>query len=173
MFHFEIQIETGCPRKENRILGAAAALCLRDAMGGAAEILWPGEIVIDKKTAASVECRAAEGGALLSFDVDDAHAAEGLAELVENALRALAAGFPENSAEIIQNYCNHCRTLMKFVDVVYRGMPVYGFAFAVDRFGGLMVMTQVSRTVVTVYSGRAELAQDEPQQPDIPTMPGR
>ena len=89
----------------------------------------------------------------------------------EAALASLAEGFPENSAELIQGYCNHCRTLMKFVDTVYRGMPVYGFAFAVDKFGGLMVMTQQSRSVVTVYSGRAELAQDEPQQPDMPIMP--
>lgn len=169
--HFEIELETGCPKKENRVLGAAGALCLRDAIGGKAAIMWPGDIVVENETVASCACGVREGGALLRFDVTAPYAKEALAADAEKAVRALAAGFPENSAEIIQSYCNVCRTLMKFVDTVYRGMPVYGFAFAVDRFGGLMVMTQHSRTVVTVYSGRAALAEDEPQQPEYPLMP--
>ena len=84
--------------------------------------------------------------------------------------------FPENRADLIQAYCEHCRTVMKFVDVTYRGMPLYGFAFAVDRHGGLMVMTQESHTVVTVYGGEAVIVkkEDAPANvPDLPVMPGR
>ena len=169
--HFEIEIETGLPRKENRTLGAAAALCLSDAVGGKTAILWPGDIVLDGETVASAACRPQEGGALLAFDVSPAYASEALPGQIKASVEKLAAGYPENGAEIIQTYCNRCQTLMKFVDTVYRGMPVYGFAFAVDKYGGLMVMTQQSRTVITVYSGRADLAQDEPQQPQMPIMP--
>ncbi len=169
--HFEITLPTSCSRSEARSLGAAAATCLRDAIGGRTEILWPGHILLGEEELASVTCRVGEGSVLLTFDVSPAHASETLAMDVEKAVAGLAADFPANNAEIIQNYCNRCRTLMKFVDVVYRGMPVYGFAFAVDKHGGLMVMTQVSRTVITVYSGEAVLAKDEPQQPDMPLMP--
>lgn len=169
--HFEIELETGCPKKESRVLGAAGALCLRDAIGGKAAILWPGEIVIDSETVAACTCAVRDGGALLRFDVTAPYVTDTLAGDVEAAVRKLAAGFPDNSAAIIQDYCNVCRTLMKFVDTTYRGMPVYGFVFAIDRFGGLMVMTQHSRTVVTIYSGKATLAEDEPQQPEYPLMP--
>lgn len=169
--HFEIELDTGRPRKENRVLGAAAALCLRDAVGGKAAIMWPGDIVIENETVASVRCLPADGLVKLVCDVSSVCAAESMTSEVEAALRKLAAGFPENGAEIIQGYCNHCRTLMKFVDTVYRGMPVYGFAFAVDKFCGLMVMTQETRTVITIYNGPAELAKDEPQQPEMPLSP--
>lgn len=169
--HFEIALAPDCDRKQMRSLGAAAASCLRDAIGGKAEILWPGDILLDGEKAASVSCSVRADDVLLAFDVSAAHASDTLEQNVRASLAARAEGFPENNAQLIQEYCNSCRTLMKFVDTAYRGMPVYGFAFAVDKFGGLMVMTQESRTVVTVYSGKAELAKDEPQQPDLPLMP--
>jgi len=168
---FDITVHTGCDRLQNRSLRAAAAVCLKNAVGGKASIFWPGDIVADGGNAASVSCAANDGGAVLSFEIDPAYAREGLKDELEAALNEMAAGFPENNADIIQQYCNSLQTLMKFVDTTYRGMPVYGFAFAVDKFGGLMVMTQASRSVVTVYNGRAELAKDEPQQPDMPFMP--
>ena len=169
--HFELALSPAGERRQWRSLGAAAAVCLRDAVGEGSSILWPGDILSGEETVASVVCTLRQNDVLLSFDVDAAHASDTLETEVRAALTARAEGFPDNNAEIIQEYCNSCKTLMKFVDTTYRGMPVYGFAFAVDKFGGLMVMTQESRTVVTVYSGRAELAKDEPQQPDVPLMP--
>ena len=168
---FSFFVETDCSKSEARVLGTAAALCLCEAIGGKAAILWPGHIMIGDDNVADARCELGENGAALSFTVADAYASETLPAEVEKAVRSLAADFPANSADIVQKYCNRCRTLMKFVDTTYRGMPVYGFAFAVDKYGGLMVMTQISRTVVTIHSGEAPLAVDEPQQPDIPFMP--
>lgn len=169
--HFELALASGGDRQQRRSLGAAAASCLCNAVGGGAYILWPGDIMLGDTLAARVTYTLREDDVLLVFDADAAHAAPTLEADVTAALAERAAGFPENNAALIQEYCDRCRTLMKFVDTTYRGMPVYGFAFAVDKFGGLMVMTQESRTVVTIYSGRAELAKDEPQQPDVPLMP--
>ncbi len=168
---FEIALEAPCSKQEARALGAVGALCLREAVDEKAEIYWPGEIVVNGGTAASVTCAVREGGALLRFSVSAPYARASLPDELEAALRVWTDGFPQNGAALIQAYCNHCKTLMKFVDTTYHGMPVYGFAFAIDKYGGLMVMTQPSRAVVTVYSGRAELAKDEPQQPDMPVMP--
>lgn len=169
--HFSIELDISCEKKEARVLWCAAACALREAMGDKAAILWPGSIVIGEESAAEVYCVISGKSVKLSFDIQEKYNRDTLAETVEAGIRARAAGFPENSAALLQSYCGHCRTLMKFVDTNYRGMPVYGFAFAVDKYGGLMVMTQPSHSVVTVYSGRASLAADEPEQPDMPFMP--
>ena len=97
---------------------------------------------------------------------------QGIMEEIAHALAAAVEGCPDNLENAAERYCEACVTLMKFVDVTYRGVPVYGFAFAVDRHGGLMVMTQESRTVVTVYSGAAALAQSQLDAPEMPPAPG-
>ncbi len=97
------------------------------------------------------------------------------AAVIDAAVPALE-GYPENQADLLAKYCEQCLTVMKFVNVTYRGVPLYGFAFAVDKHGGLMVMTQESRTVVTLYGGEAEIVkkEDAPEDvPDVPAMPGR
>lgn len=169
---FSFTRKINCEKKQARSLRAAAAVCLNNAVGGKTSIMWPADIVSEgNEVIATAACLIGEDEATLSFSVNDEYASASLAAEVEAAFDKLTAGFPDNNADIIQQYCNSLKTLMKFVDTAYRGMPVYGFAFAVDKFGGLMVMTQESRTVVTVYSGKAALAQDEPQQPDMPIMP--
>ena len=168
---FELTLEARADRKQIRSLAAAAAVYLRDAVCEEADILWPGDITLGGERVARVERAPRDGAIRLFFTVAAPYAAADLPEKLLAALRSKAAGFPENNAELIQEYTNSCRTVMKYVDTVYRGMPVYGFAFAVDKYGGLMVMTQETRTVITVYTGRADIAVDEPQQPDYPLMP--
>ena len=128
----------------------------------------------------AVTCRATAGGTLVfTFRPDPAvlpvPAEDFRAGVLAAAVPALT-GYPENRADLLTAYCEHCRTVMKFVHTAYRGMPLYGFAFAVDKHGGLMVMTQESRTVVTLYGGEAEIVrrEDGPEEtPELPPMPGR
>lgn len=170
-----------CPVSEARGLRMAAAVCARDAIGGEAKIHWPGEIMSNNKILCRV--RFGRGTDRVVFQVElslSELAAAGIEktpdsimEEISHALAQAVDGCPDNLEAAAQRYCQDCVTLMKFVDVTYRGVPVYGFAFAVDRHGGLMVMTQESRTVVTVYSGAATLAQSEPESPELPAPPGR
>lgn len=169
-----------CPVSEARGLRMAAAVCARDAIGAGAEIHWPGMIMLTKKLLCRV--RFGRGADRVIFQVElnlPELTAAGIAKTPESIMEEIArtlaeaiAGCPENLEAAAQRYCQSCVTLMKFVDVTYRGVPVYGFAFAVDRHGGLMVMTQESRTVVTVYSGAATLAATQPETPEIPPVPG-
>ena len=168
---FELQLSVSADRKQVRSLGCAAAVCLRDLLCREADILWPGRIMLRDDCIARAEWASRDGELLLRITVTAPYAGEHLPAALRATLEKKAAAFPANNAEIIQEYANNCRTIMKYVDTVYRGMPVYGFAFAVDKYGGLMVMTQASRTVITVYGGTAELAVDEPQQPEYPAMP--
>ena len=87
---FDITVHTGCDRLQNRSLRAAAAVCLRNAVGGRASVFWPGDIVADDKAVGSVSCAASDGGAVLSFDIAPAFAREGLKEELEAALVATA-----------------------------------------------------------------------------------
>ncbi len=164
-----------CPTGEARALRLAAALCARNAIGGQTEIQWPGNIMLTGKCVCRTDCRRREDSMLFGFEIDPAALSgkdpETLLRDITYALAEMTAGCPDDLPVIIQRYCEHCVTLMKFVDVTYRGMPVYGFAFAVDKHGGLMVMTQDSRTVVTVYTGEAALAVSEPEAPDMPPAP--
>ena len=159
------------PGRDARVLGLTAAVLLCEALGPSAMLLWPGHIECGGRSAALVRFGTREGELCVEcrWEPDFGDAVDEAS--VRAAWEALAAGFPENRESLMQRYCSRCRTLMKYVDTVYRGMPVYGFAFAVDKYGGLMVMTQISRTVVTVYDAEAPLAVDEPQQPEIPAMP--
>ncbi len=83
---------------------------------------------------------------------------EALLEKITRRLTEILSGYPENREALLEEYARRCCTLGRMVDVTYRGMPLYGFAFAVDKHGGLMLMTQENRTVVTVYSGEATFA---------------
>ena len=174
---FSLTAKLDCPVSEARCLAMVCASWVREAVGGEAEILWPNHVVLGEKRVCAITCRATGDDAIrLSFAPDTASfgAEESLAERVAAAAERDLAGYPDNRPELIQTYCRHCRTVMKFVNVTYRGVPVYGFAFAVDRHGGLMVMTQSSRTVVTLYGGEAVIAgkDDAPVEiPDLPPMP--
>ena len=169
-----------CPVSEARGLRMAAAVCARDAIGAEAKIHWPGEIMLTNEPLCRV--RFGRGEDRVVFQVELRLPAlksagiektpQGIMEEIAHALASAVEGCPENLEDAAQRYCEVCVTLMKFVEVTYRGVPVYGFAFAVDRHGGLMVMTQESRTVVTVYSGAATLSQSQTEAPEMPPAPG-
>lgn len=186
--YFSIAVKPDCPFEESFSLPSAAAVCAQKAIGGKAEIKWPNDILVEGKKVCGILCEAVNGVIVLGFgvnlknelpgDLPDAGRVEGepltiMTAIVDELLRLLA-DYPENRPAIIQTYCEHCMTLMKHVDVIYRGMPLYGFACAIDKNGGLMVMTQESRTVVTIYSGEATIVKkrdgDDPVVPDPPRV---
>ncbi len=163
VLRFTITAPLPCPAGQARCLAVVAALWVRDALGGDAVIHWPNDVLSGGQRVCAVTCRAAGETLLFGYELPLCAVADAeklIADTAHAAADALA-GYPDNRPALIQAYCNRCETVMKFVDTVYRGMPTYGFAFAVDKHGGLMVMTQVSRTVVTVYGGKAEIVKDE------------
>lgn len=167
-----------CPLKQARCLAVTAASWVRDAVGGDAEIHWPNHVVLNGERVCGIECRARDEKIMLTFKPDAQAIPEPIGAFAEKVVRAAVSaleGYPENQPELLQKYCEHCVTVMKFVDTTYRGVPLYGFAFAVDKHGGLMVMTKESRTVVTLYGGEVRLAKkgEEPETPEMPSMPGR
>ena len=174
---FSLRFRPDFPRSQARCLAVAAASWVRAAAGGGAKILWPNRVVLDGARVCAMECRAAAAGELIFTFRPEALPipAEAFAEAVVLAAVEDLAGFPDNQPALLEKYCEHCLTVMKFVNVTYRGMPIYGFAFAVDKHGGLMVMTQESHTVVTVYGGEAEIVKkgEEPDRTqELPHMPG-
>lgn len=175
---FRLTAELRCPLNQARSLAVTAALWVRNAIGGDAKIAWPNHVLVDGKRACALECRAGDGRIMLTFRPDMEVVSAPLETFAENVVSAAADAlkdYPENRESLLQAYCEHCVTVMKFVHSTYRGVPLYGFAFAVDKHGGLMVMTQESRTVVTLYGGEVRLAEkgDEPESPEVPVMPGR
>ncbi len=184
---FSMAVKPDCPFQETFSLPVAAAVCARKAIGGKAKIKWPNDILIDGKKVCGILCEAVNGVIVLGFGINlenplpeelpEAGRAEGKTPLelltaITHELAELTAGYPDNRPAIIQAYCEHCLTLMKYVDVVYRNMPLYGFACAIDKNGGLMVMTQESRTVVTIYSGEATIVKKrDGDDPDVPAAP--
>lgn len=167
-----------CPLHQARCLAVTAASWVRDAVGGEAEIHWPNHVALNGERVCGIECRAKDDKIMLTFKPAAQAVPEPFGAFAEKVIRAAVTaleGYPDNQPELLQKYCEHCVTVMKFVDTTYRGVPLYGFAFAVDRHGGLMVMTQESRTVVTLYGGEVRLAKkgEEPETPAVPAMPGR
>ena len=177
-FHYWVSVKPACPPAEARSLAVIAGRFAADAIGGGAVIHWPTSIVLSGKCVCRVRCRARDDSMVFRFSVDPACLADRtepdpgqIMADTASSLAAAAAACPDGLPGLLQSYCEKCVMLMKFVDVTYRGMPLYGFAFAVDKNGGLMVMTQESHTVVTVYSGEAKLAEREPEQPEMPPSP--
>lgn len=176
---FVITAKLSCPVGQARCLAVTAASWVRDAVGGEASILWPNHVVLGERRVCAITCRATgDNEIMLTFTPDpgtqDVLPADFAGRVSAAAERDLS-GYPDNRAALLQTYCSRCRTVMRFVNVNYRGMPVHGFAFAVDKHGGLMVMTQKSRTVITLYGGEAKLVEqgDVPEElPDLPVMPG-
>lgn len=181
---FSMAVKPDCPFEETFTLPVAAAICARNAIGGKARIKWPNDILVEGKKVCGILCEAVNGVIVLGFGVNlenelpedlpqagrTAGEPAAILTAITHALAKLLEDYPQNRADIVQAYCEHCDTLMKHVDVVYRGMPLYGFACAIDKNGGLMVMTQESRTVVTIYSGEATVVPkrdgDEPEVPN-------
>lgn len=175
---FWLAAELRCPLNQARSLAVTAALWVRNAIGGDAKIGWPNHVTVDGRRACAIECRAGNGRIMLTFRPDADVISAPLDAFAERVIRAAVdalEAYPENRENLLQAYCEHCVTVMKFVHSTYRGVPLYGFAFAVDKHGGLMVMTQESRTVVTLYGGEVRLAEkgEEPETPEVPIMPGR
>lgn len=156
---FALSVPLSVSLSEAQCFPHLAALCACEAIGGGAVIHWPCDIRRADTLLCTVRCRAGEGviaplvtlyppavqdGAVLISDI--------IARLWE-----LAAGFPENREARLQDYCDRCVTLKKGVDFLYRGVPMNGYAFAVDRNAALMVMTE-SRTVLTLRTGPVKLA---------------
>ena len=174
---FRLRAPLTCPVSQARCLAVTAASWVRAALGADTEILWPTHVVRGEARLCGLTCRAGEGYIAFVFRPEPG-AVTDPAAFREGVLRAAArdlAGYPENQPELLSRYCEHCRTVMKFVRTSYRGVPVYGFAFAVDKHGGLMVMTQESHTVITLYGGEAEIVRGDdvpPTVPDLPKSPG-
>ena len=170
---FAITLPLSAPLSEARCFPHLSALCVCEALGDEAKIHWPGDVMLTNNKAASVRCRAGEGRVTVLVTLEsESGDADALIGDIAARLGALAAGFPGNLEERLQDYCNRSILLKKGVDVIYRGMPLHGYAFAVDRTGGLMVMTE-SRTVITLHNGPVKLAgPKEDVMPDMP-HPGR
>ena len=179
---FSVALPLVCDPKQARSLQNDAGLRARNAIGGKTKIRWLNDVVIGEKQVCYIRCAAKNGVFVCSFIFDmqvitelaengEQTDAENILQSVVSAMAEDAAGYPENTEALLTAYCEHCLMIMKFVDVMYRGVPLYGFCFAIDRQGGLMVMTQETHTVVFVYSGPASLAKKEPEAPDMPPMP--
>lgn len=167
--YFSLCIDPGCVLKEATALPALAALAVRDAVGGAAKIKWPNDILVDGRKVCGILTEAREGLIVFGIGINlknplpeeltqagrlDREPEELLSAICER-LAKITAEYPGNREELMQDYAFKCCTLGRMVDISYRGMPMSGFACGVDKNGGLMVMTQESRTVVTIYSGEA------------------
>ena len=165
---FNLVVPLPCPMSEARCLAVTAASWVREAAGGFARIRWPNHVLLEGQPVCAIQCRATAAGEIVFTFRPDVSVLPVSAEAFRSAVcRAAArdlAGFPENYSTLLAIYCEGCDTVMKHVDVTYRGMPLYGFAFAVDRHGGLMVMTQESRTVVTIYGGEARIVPREGEE---------
>lgn len=173
---FSLTAPLSCPMGEARSLAVICASWVRRA-AGEGEIHWPNRVLLAGRDLCAIQCRGTAEGVRFTFRPDRAALpadGEAFARAVVRAAVSELPGYPENRPALLQAYCAHCVTVMKFVETVYRGAPLYGFAFAVDRHGGLMVMTQESKTVVTLYGGTVRLAQKEnaPEPPALPRMPG-
>lgn len=171
---FTLTARLSCPMSQARCLAVTAASWVRAAAGGEAKIQWPNHVVADGKRICAIKCLAlADGG--LRFTFLPALEAELPADFPAAVCRAAVkdlADYPDDRPQLIQRYCEHCMTVMKFVDTTYHGVPLYGFAFAVDKHGGLMVMTQESHTVVTLYGGEAVVVGKRDQEPpELPPTP--
>ena len=174
---FALALRPAFPMTEARCLAVVCALWVREAAGGNGKLFWPNRVEMEGEPVCAVTCRAAASGELIfSFAPTPALpvSAASFARDVASAAAQDLAAYPSNRPSLMDRYCMTCETVKKFVDVVYRGMPLYGFAFAVDKHGGLMVMTQESRTIVTIYGGQARIVpkEDEPENaPEMPSMP--
>lgn len=161
-----------CAPSEAPALAALAALAACEAIGGDAQIKWPNDIMSTSKKVCGILCEMREGCLIFGFGVNVENelpaelteagrvpaAREELLAKITHRMAAILSGYPENREALMDVYAKKCCTLGRPVEVTYRGVPLYGYAFAVDKHGGLMVMTQESRTVVTVYSGEATFA---------------
>ncbi len=176
---FSLTAPLPCPAEEARCLAVAAASWVREAAGGIGKIHWPNHVVAEEKRICAVRCRAgADGTVTFTFRPDVSALPvppEGFAAGVCRAAAEALEGYPENRPALITRYCEECATVMQYVRTTYRGVPIFGFAFGVDRHGGLMVMTQESRTVVTIYGGEAEITDKDgglDMPPELPHVPG-
>ena len=171
---FAVSLPLAAPLSEAKCFPHLTALCAAEVMGPETKIHWPCDVMLTNERVCTVRCRAGEGVIAPMLTISPMEGVDMAALIGDIAARLaeLAAGFPGNLEERLQDYCNRSILLKKGVDVLYRGMPLNGYAFAVDRTGGLMVMTE-SRTVITLHSGPVKLAgpKDDPM-PDLPN-PGR
>lgn len=161
-----------CEASEAPALAALAALAACEAVDERAQIKWPNDIMLTDKKVAGILCEMRDGCLIFGFGVNVENelppelteagrvsaARESILTKLTHRMAEILAAYPENREALMALYAHKCCTLGRMVDVTYRGMPLYGFAFAVDKHGGLMVMTQESRTAVTIYSGEATFA---------------
>ncbi|MCD8117047.1 MAG: hypothetical protein LUE21_08040 [Oscillospiraceae bacterium] len=169
---FAVSVALQCTVQQARCLPHMAAASLCRAVGSDARIYWPCDVVREDKPIGSVRARMIDGGIALLFTLtpENASLMESLMAPVAADVAALTREYPANHQERMEDYCRLCLTLMNHVDVIYRGVPLYGFAFAVDKFGALMVMTQPGKTVVTIQNGPVSIASgDDPgEDMDLP-----
>ncbi len=169
---FAMALSVTCSSQEMLCLPHMATAALCRAVGGKTKIHWPCNIIQGDDTIGSVRAGLIEGGIAFLFTLSGGEQPDAISivEAVAEDVAALVRDYPQNHPERMEGYCNLCVTIMTHVDVVYRGMPLYGFAFAVDKHGSLMVMTQPGKTVVTITSGPVTIAdKDDPgDEIDLP-----
>ena len=169
---FSVALRPDCAPAQLTPLPALAAVAVREALGDKTMIKWPNDIFLDGKKICGILSELRDGVVVLGIGInltnalppeltEAGRAQADAGELLLAIMRRLddiLAGYPANADSLMPRYSQHCLTLGKYVDCVYRGMPLHGFACGVDNSGGLMVMTQESRTVVILYSGEATLS---------------
>lgn len=156
---FAVSLPLTVPLAEAQCFPHLAALCACEAIGGGAVIHWPCDIMLTDIRLCTLRCRAGEGviAPLVTLYRPAGEDLPALAADIAGRLWALGAAFPAEREARLQAYCDRCVTLKKGVDFLYRGVPMNGYAFAVDRNAALMVMTE-SRTVLTLRTGPVRLA---------------
>jgi len=161
-----------CPMQDAPALAALMAVAARDAIGGEAQIKWPNDIYMGGKKVCGILSESKNGLLIFGFGINITNELpaeltqagrveaerESLLTALMNRVAEIVAGYPANREALLQDYAHNCCTLDHLVNVTYRGMPMTGFACGIDKHGGLMVMTQESRTVIFIYSGEATLA---------------
>ena len=168
-----------CEMKDAPALAALAALAAKEAISDSARIKWPNDILMNGKKVCGILSEARQGLLVFGFginidnqvpdDIPNVGFVEGKAEEIlqklTDKMAEIVAGYPANREELMQQYAFNCCTLGNNVSVIYRGMPVSGMAFSVDKHGGLMIMPTDSRTVIIVYSGEATILKKEEIDP--------
>lgn len=177
--YFSMAVKPPCALAECLFLPVAAAVCVRDAVGGDAQIKWPNDILLTGKKICGILTESREGVIVFGIGVNIANALDNLPQAgrvaadpqalltdITHRLAQAVRGYPANRAALLRRYADHCLTLGKTVDVIVRGEPLRGLACGLDENGALRVKPEGGKAPVAVASGEATLAVGE--EPVIP-----
>jgi BirA family biotin operon repressor/biotin-[acetyl-CoA-carboxylase] ligase len=170
--YFSMAVKPPCELAECLFLPIAAAVCVRDAVGGDAKIKWPNDILLAGKKICGILTESREGCVVFGIGVNIANALpddlpqagrvaadpQALLTGITHRLAQAVRGYPANRAALLKRYADNCLTLGKTVDVTVRGEKLRGLACGLDENGALRVKPEGSNETVTVASGEATLA---------------